>query len=320
MGAVVALRKDSEPTAAGLLAKHQLLLRMATDPALSRADVAVGAVLLEFYNCSRGCAWPSLPKIAERSSQTVRNVQRCIVRLTERSHFLVTKSQGRGNAKTYRPNFGPDEKVTPPSPFPPDEKMTVPSPFPEKDDSGVAEKVTAVSGKGDGGVTPYCLRNQLEETEEERENSLRSSCAREGQPALFPAQVEEQPAPPPPTAPRKAKEDEAARAIAEIVRHFDVLWWAFPSLRRAGRAKCLAMYRKIIVTQAATAEEILAGAQRYAASDEVSRGFACALTRWLNEERWTLSPAPAGQQQQATNRRRGSLVDAALAEVRSYGI
>jgi hypothetical protein len=96
---------------------------------------------------------------------------------------------------------------------------------------------------------------------------------------------------------------------------FAEAWYAFPAQRRFGRDKALAAYRK--ARKKATADEILAGVMRYAESDEVARGYACNPTKWLNEERWTLEPAPAGQQ--ATNRRRGgSLVEAAFAEVRSY--
>jgi hypothetical protein len=151
---------SEKPERASLLVKWRMMLRIASDPALTGADKGVAAHLLDLTNAA-GFAYPSLETLARRTDQSPRNVLRCVERLVSAGYFTDTKSRGRGHAKTYRPNFAKAEKVTArssissprkvtaASPIEPSEKVTAPSSIqPASPD----EKVTAASVKGDGVV------------------------------------------------------------------------------------------------------------------------------------------------------------------------
>jgi hypothetical protein len=102
---------------------------------------------------------------------------------------------------------------------------------------------------------------------------------------------------------------ESARAIEE---EFTRWWELYPPQRRTNRKQALARYRSIIQSKTATPDELIDAVQRYAASDDVARQYACMPTTWLNQERWTLSSQPA---RRGTGQRRNGLVEAALREV-----
>jgi pyocin large subunit-like protein len=87
-----------------LLDKWRLLLKIIVDPAMTGADKAVAAVLLDLLG-GDGVASPSIPTIAERTGRSCRTAKRSIARLTAAGYFTATDSRGRGNTKTYRPNF-----------------------------------------------------------------------------------------------------------------------------------------------------------------------------------------------------------------------
>src|ERR1700676_1516670 len=108
---------------AGLSDKWRLLLKITADPALLRADNAVAAVLLDLTG-AEGFAWPSLPTLAARTNQSKRTVTRSIARLTRSGYFTVTASRGRGNSKTYRPNFAAIEDGSPADPVPSEKGVT----------------------------------------------------------------------------------------------------------------------------------------------------------------------------------------------------
>lgn len=74
---------------------------------------------------------------------------------------------------------------------------------------------------------------------------------------------------------------------------FNEFWELFPRQRRGNKHKALKAYAKAIGR--ATEEEIYEGTRRYAASDEVSRGWGKGAEAWLNDDRWSVdySIAPA---------------------------
>jgi hypothetical protein len=61
--------------------------------------------LANFYNDDRGCAWPGMELLAERSACELRSLRRILRRL-EREHCLISVaiSAGRGRANEYRFN------------------------------------------------------------------------------------------------------------------------------------------------------------------------------------------------------------------------
>lgn len=65
---------------------------------------------------------------------------------------------------------------------------------------------------------------------------------------------------------------------------FSEMWEAFPRQRRGNKSKALAAYNSAV--SRANVFEILEGVMKYAASDEVSRGFAKGCAAWLNDDRW----------------------------------
>jgi hypothetical protein len=270
-----------------LLDKWRLMLAIVADPALSKADVAVAATLLDMVG-DDGTAWPSLPTLAGRTGQSVRNVIRCTSRLS--GYFDSTEGGGRGNAKTYRPRFGDRERVTAPSPKGPGKRVTPVSPIPDERVTAPSrfeqdERVTAVSEKGDGAVikrvTPVSPQSPYMNPLKESSQAL----------VLV----------------GEANSDPIKRTFAEF-------WDAFPQQRRAAKAKVLAKYGSIVKSKAATPNDLLQAARQYAKTSDVSRGYACAPLRWLNEERWRLDYTA-----QSGGKRNGGLFEAALSEAMNGG-
>jgi hypothetical protein len=306
MGAVVERKAKDEPTNAvgadsDLLAKHKLLLKMAGDPALTKADVAIGAYLLERFNAERGYAWPSEAAIAKSTEQCERTVRRSIARLTAGGYFAATKSERRGNAKTYCPDLSDWTSVSGPT------------------GHSCPTNRTSVSKIPDSNVRPYQLEDSNQETRQET-ISLPSVAerAREVQPDFFSVEVEaeelplegkEARAPTSQPTPRNPKAVGDARATDLGAAAFEEWWFAFPAQRRVAKDKCANLYAKIVKAGKATPAILLTAARDYAASDDVARGFAVNPYRWLSEERWTVLPTQRSQ-------RRGSLLEAALAAVR----
>lgn len=71
--------------------------------------------------------------------------------------------------------------------------------------------------------------------------------------------------------------------IAPLHR-FDEFWDQYPRQRRGAKDKAELAYRKAITRD--SADNVIAGLLRYAASDEVARGFAKGAAAWLNDDRW----------------------------------
>lgn len=65
---------------------------------------------------------------------------------------------------------------------------------------------------------------------------------------------------------------------------FDEFWEIYPRQRRGSKDKARAAYLKALTRT--TKEEIYDGTAKYAASDEVARGYAKGAAAWLNDDRW----------------------------------
>jgi hypothetical protein len=79
------------------------------------------------------------------------------------------------------------------------------------------------------------------------------------------------------------KEDPPTPLLREV--DFDKFWILFPRQRRGNREKVYKTFQRAIAR--ASPEEIIAATERYAASDEVQRGYAKGAEAWLNDDRWT---------------------------------
>src|SRR6202035_724138 len=67
---------------------------------------------------------------------------------------------------------------------------------------------------------------------------------------------------------------------------FEAWWELFPEQHRVAKWKVADAYDEIIRSGVITVDELIDAVRRYAVSDDVARGYACAPLRWLNEERW----------------------------------
>jgi hypothetical protein len=74
-------------------------------------------------------------------------------------------------------------------------------------------------------------------------------------------------------------------ALGEMAPEFEAFWKAYP--RRLGKGQARIAYAR--ARRLASAEDILAGAQRYAHECEIRNEprYTCHPTTWLNGERWT---------------------------------
>jgi hypothetical protein len=88
-----------------LLDKWRLARQIAEDRRLSRADMALGVLLLDLYNDAKGCAWPSLEWMATAASIDRSTATRSVARLIDLGYFERTSGGGRGRASHYRPRF-----------------------------------------------------------------------------------------------------------------------------------------------------------------------------------------------------------------------
>lgn len=75
---------------------------------------------------------------------------------------------------------------------------------------------------------------------------------------------------------------------------FEALWQTFPKKRTGNKAKAFAAWKR--ACQRDTAATIQAGADAYARSDDVARGFEKGLEAWLNDDRWKVPYQPAKPQ------------------------
>lgn len=66
---------------------------------------------------------------------------------------------------------------------------------------------------------------------------------------------------------------------------FEEFWEQFPRQRRGSKQKAQSAYDNAIERD--TEDNIIDGVLRYAASDEVARGYAKGAQAWLNDDRWT---------------------------------
>ena len=73
---------------------------------------------------------------------------------------------------------------------------------------------------------------------------------------------------------------------------FEEFWKVYPKQRIGNKDKARAAFQAAVGRTNTPAEQIVAKAQEYARSDEVSRGFAKGAQAWLNDDRYLRSYAP----------------------------
>lgn len=74
---------------------------------------------------------------------------------------------------------------------------------------------------------------------------------------------------------------------------FEAFWIAYPKQRIGNKAKAASAFEAAIKRTHTTADELIAKAKEYAASDEVARGYAKGAQAWLNDDRYLRSYGPA---------------------------
>lgn len=89
--------------------------------------------------------------------------------------------------------------------------------------------------------------------------------------------------------PQLPLDDPSAHVVDLVADSFQTWWQNYP--RRVGKKAARISYDRIVRNQIATAEELLAGARRYAAerANENPR-YTKHPAAWLDDERWTDEP------------------------------
>jgi hypothetical protein len=106
-----------------LIAKWRFALDLSRDHQLSRADLALGLLLLEKYNDAKGFAWPSLDWLAAEAHVDRSTATRSINRLIVFGYFQRTSGGGRGRASHYRPCFLEAKNGRKYAPFPGEKRV-----------------------------------------------------------------------------------------------------------------------------------------------------------------------------------------------------
>ena len=94
---------------------------------------------------------------------------------------------------------------------------------------------------------------------------------------------------PPKAKPESKKQKPKKPKVINYSESFEEFWRQYPSTRKGKKERAYEKWQEIINENRATEQEILNGTLRYAASDEVARGYAAHATTWLNDDRWNNS-------------------------------
>jgi hypothetical protein len=87
---------------------------------------------------------------------------------------------------------------------------------------------------------------------------------------------------------------EVEKEVKERCCAFDAFWLQYPN--KKSKKKARAIYEGVVSRGEATHEVLLGAVIKYAASDEVMRGYAKHPTTWLNGGCWDDEPTPAKKQ------------------------
>jgi len=88
----------------GLVDKWKCVEAMLADDRLSKADVMVGAALLDLVRADEGCAYPGFGYLADRLSLGRSTIVRAVKKLEAAGYFDIERSNGgRQNSNRYRP-------------------------------------------------------------------------------------------------------------------------------------------------------------------------------------------------------------------------
>jgi len=86
--------------------RHRWLGHVARDQKLPGAAIRVAVLLWQYQNDERGCAWPSLERIAADLHMHKSTVVRSLTRLRKREWISVRHRGGRHRTNEYRIAFG----------------------------------------------------------------------------------------------------------------------------------------------------------------------------------------------------------------------
>jgi len=133
---------NGSPTST-LVARWKSAIAAASDPRLSRVDLAAHLLILGHINNATGEAWPSAETVARSIGANVRSVIRARRKLVALAHLSETTVTGKPNR--YRIGT-PDTRVTPDMHVTPDTESTPPlTPVSLTPDTSVIGPLTPVS-------------------------------------------------------------------------------------------------------------------------------------------------------------------------------
>ncbi|MDP2356144.1 MAG: helix-turn-helix domain-containing protein [Beijerinckiaceae bacterium] len=249
--------------------KLEWLSQVLRDHSLPRIALHVAVALGDYFNRGNMEAWPSQSKLATDCGLSRNGVRKGIKALEAGDHLAVVPGQGLGNSSRYKWNLKGHggcpfnaEKGPQPLPFSETKRATAVN---EKGHSGVHERATAVATN--------LMNEPIEEPVEYI--SLKDD-------DLFGEKKHQEALTKSP--PRKSKPD--------APDGFEEFYAAYP--RRVEPDDARTAYDRVIRKGKATAEELLAGAIRYASErDGQERKFTKHPATWLNKGCWADEPAPA---------------------------
>src|SRR6476659_5425073 len=82
--------------------KDDWLQRLAGNPRLSSADIAIGITLCLHMNRKTQMAWPSFDRLAACTGRNASTVWRSICRLEQEGHLTIDRGRGRHTSNRYR--------------------------------------------------------------------------------------------------------------------------------------------------------------------------------------------------------------------------
>ena len=216
-----------------------------------------------FLNRQSNDAWPAQDKLAAKIGITPRALRDATGQLVERGHLAVTVSKGPGRSNHYRPIL---KYRKPASDIQQPEYRNAASSIEPRENRNHTSGITP--GKPEATflfpeVNTGSLASEYRKFDVENTGSQLPT-----NPFIEPI------------------EEPSERYMPPIVDgSFDEFWRAYP--RKKGKIAAEKAFAKVISKNLATADELIAGARRYAAERDGQEGrFTKYPAGWLNEGRW----------------------------------
>lgn len=268
------------PDKVRLKEKWLLQLVIASDPTMSRCDVACAMHILNHYNPAYGKAWPSCARLAELCGVSRRSITDSLARLTAAGYFRI--SGGKRQSYSYYPDF---DKAQSASPAAPDNANLT------SDNSGPNGNLTSDNSGANGNPSaPLC------EAEFPPNANPASPYTSYIHVATSVVDVRGSSLPSAASSAGAADARHGQGKALEVPDGFETLWTVYP--RKAGRARAVTAFRDLMSTGRVPAEQLAAKATEFARHTSAIGTDPAKVTwlhTWIEQEKWAedyLQPRP----------------------------